>query len=90
MALIKKQELKQMNESQIAQKLVDLDKELLRLNTQRATGTTLENPGKIKQIKKTIAKLHTFNKIASMKRVSMAQKKEPVKEKTTGGKSKNK
>lgn len=59
MSLIKKSELKQLSESQINQKVVDLKRELLKLNSQRATGTTLENPGKIKQVKKTVARLYT-------------------------------
>ena len=59
MSLIKKNELKQMGETQIMQKLFDLKKELLKLNSQRAMGTTMENPGKIKQVKKTVARLYT-------------------------------
>lgn len=57
MSLVKKSELKQMTKEQINNKLKELNKELMRLNAQRFSGTAPENPGKIKQIKKTIAKL---------------------------------
>ncbi|MDP1694157.1 MAG: 50S ribosomal protein L29, partial [Candidatus Woesearchaeota archaeon] len=59
MSLIKKNELKQMNEQQLNGKLVELEKELLKLNGQRAMHTTLENPGKVKLIRKTKARILT-------------------------------
>jgi large subunit ribosomal protein L29 len=83
MALIKKQELKQMSEAQLSSKIVELKKEMVKLNAQRATGTTLENPGKVKQIKKMIAKLHTYKKINKVQ-----TKEEP--KKVEGGKTQKK
>lgn len=59
MAIIRKKELKNMNEGQINQKLNDLKKELMRINTQKSTGTNIENPGRVKELKRTIAKLLT-------------------------------
>ena len=90
MSLIKKNELKQLNEPQINQKLFDLKKELLKLNSQRAMGTTLENPGKIKLVKKTVAKLYT--RLTQIKNkpsnASNEAKKALVEKKTIGGKKK--
>ncbi len=59
MALIKKNELKIMKETELKTKLIDLRKELMRYNSQVATKTTPENPGRIRLIKKTIAKIYT-------------------------------
>ncbi|MBI2663545.1 50S ribosomal protein L29 [Candidatus Woesearchaeota archaeon] len=59
MAIIRRKELKNMNEGQINQKLNDLKKELMRINTQKSTGTNIENPGRVKELKRTIAKLLT-------------------------------
>jgi len=39
--------------------LVELRKELIKLNTQVATGTTLKSPGQVKKVKKNIARLLT-------------------------------
>ena len=59
MAIIRKKELKQMSKSQINQKLNDLRNELMRINTKKSTGTNIENPGRVKELKRTIAKLLT-------------------------------
>lgn len=59
MAVIKKSEFKQMDERQLTEKLGELNKEMMKLNAQRSSGTALENPGKIKAVKKTIARIHT-------------------------------
>lgn len=72
MALIRKNELQNMKEDQLKSKLSDLNSELIKLNAQRAIGTTLESPGKIKAIKKTIAKIHT--KLTQLKNEPKAKK----------------
>ncbi len=59
MSILKKNELKQASEANLKNKLVELRKELMRLSAQVSTGTPPENPGKIKLIKKTIAKILT-------------------------------
>jgi len=41
-------------------KLVELRKELIKMNSQISMGTTPESPGKLKLVKKTIAKLVMF------------------------------
>ncbi len=60
MALLRRSELKSMNEQAMSEKLRELKKEMIKINMQRASGTTLASPGRPKQIKKTIAKLHTI------------------------------
>ncbi|MBI2670737.1 50S ribosomal protein L29 [Candidatus Woesearchaeota archaeon] len=59
MAIIKKTELKQMNEKSLKEKMNDLKKELIKINSQRAIGTIPEKPGRIKEIKRTIARIYT-------------------------------
>ena len=59
---MKKIELKQLNREQLKEKLNDLRRDLMRLNTQRATKTVPENPGNIKVIRKNIARILTFVK----------------------------
>lgn len=60
MAIVKKSELKQMNEKLLNEKLVSLKKELMKINAQIAIGTTPEKPGRIKEIKKMIARINTY------------------------------
>jgi len=67
MTLIKKNELKAMNKEQVQGKIKELRKELLKLNAQRAVGTTMESPGRIKLIKRTIARLHTIKEVKKAK-----------------------
>ena len=57
MAIIKKNELKLMKKKDLEKRLVDLKKELLKINIQIAMGTLPENPGRVGEIKRTIAKL---------------------------------
>ena len=59
MAILKNKEIKNMGEEELKKKLKDLRKELMKINSQRATKANIENPGKIKQIKKTVAKILT-------------------------------
>ena len=55
-------ELKQMSKDQLMEKLVDLRKDLMRLNTQRATKTVPENPANIKNLRRNVARVLTFMK----------------------------
>lgn len=59
MAIIKKSELKNMKEEQVNSKMIELKKELVKINAQLAIGTMPENPGRVREIKRTIAKLNT-------------------------------
>lgn len=48
-----------MSGEEIQAKIVELRKELIKLNAQAATGSTPKNPRQIKQTKKNIARLMT-------------------------------
>ncbi len=59
MAIIKKNELAQMKEEAINSKLSELRKELIKINAQRSSKTLPENPGRVKEVRRTIARLLT-------------------------------
>lgn len=63
MAIIKKNEMKEMNEKAISEKISELNNELIRVNAQIAMGTLPENPGRIKEVRRTIARLKTMKKL---------------------------
>jgi len=50
-----------MSKEDLNSKLEELKKELLKVNAQRAVGTTPKNPGQIRQIKKNIARILTIS-----------------------------
>lgn len=56
---MKIKEIREKKPEELKEKLNELKKELIKLNTQIATGTTLKNPGGVRKIKKTIAKILT-------------------------------
>ena len=49
-----------MNDFDIEKKIIELNKELMKLNSQIATGTIPKSPGKIRELKKIIAKIMTI------------------------------
>jgi len=63
MAIIRKSELKTMDNKGMKEKLVTLRKELMKLKAQVATRTRPENPGRVKEIRRTIARIHTIIRI---------------------------
>ncbi len=67
---MKKHQIKQMDKEQAEKKLLELKKELLRLNSQRASGTRIENPGIVRSIKKDIARILTIKRSTDGGRIS--------------------
>ncbi len=59
---MKKKALKSKSKEELESQLEEMKKELIKLNTQVATGTTLKNPGQIRKIKKNIARILTILK----------------------------
>lgn len=57
MAIIKKKELQGMGEGELKTKLQELRTELVKEQAQIAIGTTPKSPGKVREMKKTIAKI---------------------------------
>lgn len=71
---MKFKELKAIEPVELKSKLIELRKELIKLNAQVATGTAIKNPGQIKQTKKTIARILTLSNIK--KQTKEASKKQ--------------
>ena len=61
--MVKKKEIKQLDYQALKSKLEDLKKDLMKINAQRSSKTSIENPGRIKHIKRTIARIKTYMKI---------------------------
>lgn len=60
MAILRANEIAKMPEADKRAKLLELRKELIKLESQRATGAQITSPGKIRAIKRTIAKILTM------------------------------
>ncbi len=60
MSRLRQNELKQMNPSELQQKIAELRKELMKLNAQIASGTTPKSPGHVRIIKKNIARIMQY------------------------------
>jgi len=71
----KKSQVKQMSIAQLNERLIELRKDLMKVNFQRSTGTVPENPGNIKQIRRNIARIHTFIKQKSNQQEVKTEKK---------------
>ena len=78
MAILKKNELRAMDIKQRKEKLTILRNELMKLRSQVATRTRPENPGRIKVIRKTIARIHTYNKILGKTEVKKEDEKKTM------------
>ena len=63
---MKAKELKAMNEIDLENKSIELKKELMKVNSQIAIGTLPKSPGKVKEMKRTIAKILTIRKIKQL------------------------
>ena len=58
---MKAKELRVMNEADLENKSIELKKELMKVNSQIAIGTVPKSPGKVKEMKKTLAKILTIS-----------------------------
>ena len=57
---MKAKELRVMNDIDLENKSEELKKELMKINSQTAVGTIPKSPGKVKELKRTIAKIITI------------------------------
>jgi large subunit ribosomal protein L29 len=62
MAILKASEIKDMSDQELNKKIKDLYLELAKEQAQVKIGGAPENPGKIREIKKTIARILTIKK----------------------------
>ena len=59
---MKAKELRTLSDKELDEKVLEINRELMKLNGQVAIGTTPKSPGQIKQLKKTLAKIYTIKK----------------------------
>lgn len=59
---MKAKEIRLMNELDLNNKVTELEKELMKINSQIAIGVALKNPSKARNIKRTIAKILTIKR----------------------------
>ena len=57
---MKSKEIRSLDGKALDEKILELKKELLKINAQVAIGSAIKNPGQIKKIKKTIARISTI------------------------------
>ena len=67
MAILKKKQLKEMNDADIVSRLGELRLELAKDRGQIAIGGSPSNPGRVREVRKTIAKILTEQKRRSGK-----------------------
>lgn len=60
MAIFRRDEIRDMDVEEIDEKIAELKQELLKINTTIASGGAPDNPGKIKAIRRTIARMKTI------------------------------
>lgn len=76
-----------MGKEQMLDKMVELKKELLKMNSQIAVGTSPESPGRVKQIKKEIARILTIMNEPVQKAVKKPEAKATVASQGAAGKA---
>jgi len=79
MVILRSKEIRNMKESDVERKLRDLRSELMRLDAQRATKSAPANPGRIREIRKTIARVLTV--VGEMKKEEVEKKGKKEKDK---------
>ncbi len=67
MPILRRREMKQMLPDERSKKLKELAAELTRLRTTVSSGGTVENPSRIREIKKTIARILTMENEEKLK-----------------------
>ncbi len=63
--MVKKKELKKLTAEEREKQLREIEMSLMKANSQVASGGAPKNPGQIRHMKKTIARILTYNKLAT-------------------------
>jgi large subunit ribosomal protein L29 len=62
MAILRSKEIRKLSDKDFELKFAEIRKELLKLRAQKSAGSTPENPGKIRALRRTIARMVTIKK----------------------------
>lgn len=57
---MKAKEIRSSDKASLNEKVIELKKELVKINAQIVIGTAIKNPGQVKKIKKTLARIITI------------------------------
>ena len=57
---MKAKEIRSTDKISINEKILEMKKELVKINAQVATGSTIKSPGQVRKIKKTLARIITI------------------------------
>lgn len=74
MAIIRNKEISEMGKDALSTKLYELKKELAKIRSQISLGTVPENPGRVKEIRRSIARIYTFMNLNPNKSVKEVKK----------------
>ncbi len=77
--MVKKKDLRNMGNAELQAQLKELEMELMKANSEVASGSVPKNPGKIRQTKKTIARIITILKEKGASEKAEEKKPEPEK-----------
>jgi large subunit ribosomal protein L29 len=77
---MKIKEIRNLSAEDLKTRLKELQQEQLKLNVQLATGTTPKSPGQVRQVRKTIARIHTIMKTKQSQNTKQVTKKEENKQ----------
>ena len=70
---MKSKEIRGMDKNTLNEKILELKKDLIKMNAQVAIGTALKNPGQVRKIKKTIARILTISSGKKIKKVKQSR-----------------
>ncbi len=68
MAILRADEIRELSDAEIEQELEDLEQELLAETSVQAAGGAPDNPGRLSEIKRTIARIKTIQTEREMER----------------------
>jgi large subunit ribosomal protein L29 len=60
MAIIRSNDVRKLTDKDFESKMSEIKKELLKLRAQRSAGSSPENPGRIKALRRTVARMITI------------------------------
>ena len=69
---MRSKEIRGMDKNTLNEKILELKKDLIKMNAQVAIGTALKNPGQVRKIKKTIARILTISSGKKIKKVEQS------------------
>ncbi len=75
MAILRGEEIQNMSKEELDEKVFELKSELFRERSKIASGGAPENPGRIAEIRRTIARIYTMQKMQGKGRAVKKEKK---------------